>query len=411
MRPSRFRAVCLVAAIALLVPLGLQAQPFNSGSNGSDGALNLTVPGTIIFDPKTFTPPLDPDGDNVYHFTSITIGPGVFVRLRGPELNMAPVFWLASGPVQISGTISLNGGAGHDGSEIPANRLPSVPGAGGYPGGWGGIPSSGQQSGFGPGGGGTCGHGGGAGHNGRGIGCGAGPSYGNDFLMPLLGGSGGAGGSSDGWFGGGGGAGGGALLLASSVSISVNGSITANGGSGGSRVPQGGGYGGGGSGGAIQLLAPALSGSGAIQATGGPSSVNSGAPGRIRLEAIQHSFTGSFNPGPVRATPFNRNLAPANLPSLRVVSVDGAPVPTDSSGSFTVPDVTINKGTAVTVAVEARNIPVGTIVKLHLLSEGGSDQIVNTSPLAGTAAQSTATASVVFPPGFSRGFVRAVWTP
>jgi len=29
------------------------AQSFDSGSNGSDGALNLTVPGTVDFDPAT----------------------------------------------------------------------------------------------------------------------------------------------------------------------------------------------------------------------------------------------------------------------------------------------------------------------------------------------------------------------
>jgi hypothetical protein len=50
-------------------------------------------------------------------------------------------------------------------------------------------------------------------------------------------------------------------------------------------------------------------------------------------------------------------------------------------------------------------------VKLYVFSEGGPDQIVNSTPLSGAVEQSTATASVVFPPGFSRGFVRAVWTP
>jgi len=71
--------------------------------------------------------------------------------------------------------------------------------------------------------------------------------------------------------------------------------------------------------------------------------------------------------------------------------------------------VTFNDGAAVTVAIEARFVPPGTVVKVHVFSENGADQIVNAAPLQGTLAQSTATASVVFPPGFSRGFVRAVW--
>lgn len=408
MRTSRTRAALITAALALLAPV-LQAQSFDSGSTGADGALSLTTPGTVVFDPKSFNPPLDPDGNNVYHFTSITIGPGVTVRLRGPELNMAPVFWLASGPVQIDGTIDLNGEAGHTGSVVLANRRPAIPGAGGYPGGIGGIPGSQHQEGAGLGRGQICGHGGGAGHNGTGCGCGGGATYGNNFLIPLLGGSGGAGGEGNGRHGGGGGAGGGAFLLASSVSIAVNGSITAGGGRG--ESPLNGGWGGGGSGGAIHLLAPTLSGTGAIRADGGTSGVNCGAPGRIRLEALQHLLTGTISPGPIRATPFTRDLTPASLPSVRVVSIGGVPVPPDPTGSFAVPDVTLDQGSAVTVAIEARNIPPGTVVKLHVFSEGGPDQIVNSTPLAGTAAQSTATASLTFPPGFSRGFVRVTWTP
>lgn len=74
------------------------------------------------------------------------------------------------------------------------------------------------------------------------------------------------------------------------------------------------------------------------------------------------------------------------------------------------PDVTINAATAVPVLIEARNIPLGTQVKLHLFSENGTDQIRDSTTLAGTLQLSTATVSVVIPSGFSRGFVRATWT-
>ena len=90
----------------LLMPLA--AQVFNSGSTGADGALNLTTPGTVVFDPKTFVPPLDPDGDGIYNFTTINIAAGVTVRLRGDIIN-APVVWLAQGAVTINGAIDAAG--------------------------------------------------------------------------------------------------------------------------------------------------------------------------------------------------------------------------------------------------------------------------------------------------------------
>lgn len=174
-------------------------QTFDSGSDGSDGALNLTELGTIIFDPRSFDPPLDPDGDNVYHFTTINIGESVTVRMRAPELRGHPVIWLASGDVQIDGVLDLSGEDGHPATNLISDRRPSIPGAGGYPGGVGGTGTSPNRAGLGPGGAPARACDGGCGNNashatlGRG-GLGTGPVYGNAFLVPLLGGSGGSGG-------------------------------------------------------------------------------------------------------------------------------------------------------------------------------------------------------------------------
>jgi hypothetical protein len=190
-----FAALVLVWATVLGSP-PVHAQTFNSGSTGADGALNLTTPGTVIFNPDTFTPPLDPEGDNIYHFTTINIAAGVTVRLLATHVN-GPVFWLASGAVQIDGTLDLNGGVGHNPPATPAARLPSVPGAGGYPGGIGASPNGPAQPGSGPLGG-VIGPGNSSG------GGGGNPS--NSFLVPLLGGSGG-GGTQTGVGGGGGGGG------------------------------------------------------------------------------------------------------------------------------------------------------------------------------------------------------------
>ncbi|HEX4954504.1 MAG TPA: hypothetical protein VF017_14020 [Thermoanaerobaculia bacterium] len=391
------------------------AQTFDSGSNGSDGALNLTTPGTVVFDPASFVPALDPDGDHVYHFTTITVGAGVTVKLTATKVN-APVFWLAQGAVAIDGVIDLDGEPGQNGVLILNNgdRRPAVPGSGGFPGGVGAMgsayPAGVAQPGAGPGGGRVAigsSSAGNAGHSNPGAGTYGGAAYGNAFLVPLLGGSGGAGGGPDSGgvstrCGSGGGAGGGAILIASSLSVTVNGAVQANGGAAGTGNTVGG-YG---SGGGIRIVAPTFAGNGALGA-----GANGGAgQGRIRIEAFARNFTGSSSPSAVYASPFGLFL-PTSQPSVRVVSIDGVPVPTLPDGSFTPPDLTINNSGASTVAIEARNVPLGTLVKLVLLSENAADQMVDSTPLAGTLELSTATATLAIPSGFSRGYVRATWTP
>jgi len=330
--------------------------------------LTFTTPGTIIFDPRTFSPPLDPDGDNVYHFTTITIGAGVTVRLLGSQLN-GPVFWLATGAVQIDGIIDLNGANGHASTSSFASRTPAVPGAGGYADGVGGNDVSPALPGSGPGGG----------FSGAGVfhgNAGGGSFMGNIFLVPLIGGSGGGGGQGGGTtsFGFGGGAGGGAILIASSTSITVNGTVQANGGTASFASGVGSAGGGGGSGGAIRLAAPTVDGTGTLSARGGFSPASSGSNGRVRIEDFQRAFRGSVvDSNLILASPFAVLLPPPTpVPSVRVVSVGGVPVPPNPTGSITMPDVTINTPVAVPLAIEARNIPPGTVVALHIYSETGT---------------------------------------
>src|SRR5882762_2339215 len=117
--------ISLLVSIFCFANAGLsQTQTFNSGSNGSDGALNLTTPGTIIFDPKSFNPPLNPTGDNVYNFTTINIGAGVTVKLTS-KLLTGPVYWLAQGAVTIGGTIDLAGESGYSVTNNIADRIPA----------------------------------------------------------------------------------------------------------------------------------------------------------------------------------------------------------------------------------------------------------------------------------------------
>lgn len=395
--------------LSLVSAVGLYGQTLDSGSDGSDGALDLTTPGEIVFDPIALG--LDADRDNVFHFTTIDIGPDVVVKMPFSSLQGLPVVWLATGAVQIDGTIDLNGETGAFAAAGLPNRA-AEPGPGGYPGGVGsGGPSFLGESlleGLGPGGGvptsiSNFTFGGGAGH----VTPQSGEAYGNALLVPLRGGSGGSGGGRDDTVGGSGGAGGGAIRIFSSVSIVLNGSIMADGGDGGGASDNN--IGGAGSGGGIHLIAPTVSGSGDLTAAGGQSPAlgfGIASVGRIRIDASEQSFAGTSDPPHNQGTPYNVPL-PGSPPLIRVTTIAGFPI----SGSSAIPDASIDEAGPVEIEIEAENIPLGTVLRLQIISEASPDFTVDGTPLAGTVELSTATATVTFPPGFSRGFVRATWDP
>ncbi len=426
----------------LLIPIGYlihsevvgngQTVPnFDSESDGSDGPLVISTPSVdpegYLFDPRdpsTFDPDgnngramLDPDRDGVYHFTEILIGVGVTVRLSAVPLGTTPVIWLSEGPIVIDGTLDLNGEDGH--LFDAAIRVPSIAGAGGSSGGVGGDNADTQrgfpsQPGAGPGGGGVnptpggCGTSAGHAFNVQSNACGVGPrlgfAYGNEFLLPLIGGSGGGGmwGNST---SSGAGAGGGALLLASSESVSIDGVVSADGGIGGTLSS------GGGSGGAIRLVGPVVAGNGSLLARGGDAGHGgSGSVGRIRVETYDSQFEGVTDP-PARTSNPGLLFSPNPLPIVRVVSVDGTGLPSNPIGDPQVPDAQIDEDGDTVIAIEGNNIPVGTIVRLNMQSDNGPPMIVESSPLAGTFGSSTATASVQLPPGLSRFSVMATWDP
>lgn len=419
---KRFRYLLFIFVLILASPSTALAQPgtFDSGSNGSDGALTITTPGTYIFNPRAFNPPLDPDGDNIYHFTTINIGAGVTVTLSGNVLN-GPVYWLASGTVNINGFIDLNGDDGQGQPNVqfiyPNNgiRSPASPGAGGYPGGIGTYNPLGSlsQSGMGPGGGlpaNNSNRAGGesAGHLTFGL-CNSteGLPYGNNYLVPLIGGSGGGGGYGryDQFYqdGGGGGGGGGAILIASSVSISLNGTIQANAGRGGSSI----GPGGIGSGGSIRLSSPRIEGNGAIEAQGGGGC--NGSPGRIRLEAFEQKFLGAIQGGLTLASPYELYLPTTPPSSVKVVKIDNAQVKAIPTNQFTTPDATINSSGVSTITIEARYVPLGSRLTLVLIPENATDQELTSTPLVGTLELSTATVTATIPSGYSRMYVYSKW--
>jgi hypothetical protein len=407
---------------------GLWAQVWSgSGSNGSDGALNLgsntpgVAGGVLIFDPVALG--LDADADNVYHFTTITIRDSLEVRFHANRMRRpGPVVFLASGGVAIAGRLVFNGESGHAPTNNDALRRISIPGPGGYPGGVGGRGSAEATPGFGPGGGKVA-------PRASTRGCpgthtnpvtlswceSPPPAYGSNLVQPLVGGSGGSGANSA--SGGGGGAGGGAIRISSdahivfgtslggvgnAVGCSTSYYVTASGGDGG-------GLAGAGAGGAIHLQAPIVVGCGTNLYTfggvqGGGTSGRA-SEGRIRVDLNSGGVVA--NPSAVTSALVDAPLPPSQ-PFLKVVSINGIPVPDFPKFDYASPDVAMDVVTPVPVVVQGNNIPVGTPVTLFLTTETGLD-ITTTITLAGTLANSTATTNVTLPLGTAYLIARAVW--
>jgi hypothetical protein len=426
------------------------AQSFNSGSacpgTACDGALDLTgVPSgkTVLFKPASPTDdPATPSIETVlgrslnwddtrFDFTTITIPSGVTLRLSAKWTN-GPMYWLASGAVNIVGVVDLSGEPGHPRTKAASERRPSIPGPGGFPGGVGGNsdPLVGNaQPGAGPGGGAIN-------MNVGGYMDGGGATYqASKFLVPLQGGSGAGGGQSPDYltFGSGGGAGGGAILIASSVSIAVSGTVRSDGGFAGlmANVTCYVGAGGSGSGGSIRLAAPIIQGGGLLAANGASNYCNRcdgsygflcSSSGRVRLDAFTHNWTFSIQAAYTTGSPVS-SFVPSGPPPGIVVSsitatVNGTPVPIflpdKPTGSFDVPDAVINSSTAVTLEIRARGVPVGKVADLYVFSLEGADQVIHSPPLASFddpahKYTTSTTVQITLPSGLSRGYVRAKW--
>lgn len=398
--------------LCLFMSVAAAAQnTFNSGSTGADGAF---APATT----QTITVP----DSGVFNFTTVNIPAGVTITFnRGT--NNKPLTILASGDVVIAGTITVDGKAGNNATFVGGLGGPGggTGGTGGYgfdssysgvsgdgPGGGGGGMGSSTTAAPGGGGGGGYGTAGLAGQSGSVAGQ-AGPKFGATTVLPLTGGSGGGGGAAtNNTRGGGGGGGGGAILIASSGTITINGSITARGGSGGIGAAGAGG----GAGGAIRLIANTMAGTGNLRADGGSQgganigfNGGSGGQGYIRIEAYDYSgFTGTTTPTNIASLSFPHPITPPNSPTLRIASVGGVNAPSTPNGSLqAAPDVIVPAATAnpVNVALEAANMPVGTVLQVILTPTRGSRTTVSSGPLAGTESSSTASASVTLPSGIS----------
>ncbi|HTD67918.1 MAG TPA: hypothetical protein VK846_15445, partial [Candidatus Limnocylindria bacterium] len=110
------------------------AQPFDAGSTGADGALNVTSNTTLT---------LPPNG--IFNFTTINVAAGTTLTFARNALN-TPVHLLATSNVTINGTIDVSGAVG---SATAGGRG----GPGGFDGGYPGLDANTPPgAGLGPGG-------------------------------------------------------------------------------------------------------------------------------------------------------------------------------------------------------------------------------------------------------------------
>lgn len=405
---AAFLAVLFLAGLVTSSRVGAQFQQFSSGSTGADGALNITAPGVTYLDPKAMN--INAKGDNIFNFTTINIASGSTLKISELKVH-GPVYFLAQGDVVINGFIDLRGDDSPGPTPTAVEQNPVFAGSGGYSGGLGGVHNDSNHQalpGNGPGGG-------AAGDiNATSTYAGGGAFTTNRFLVPLVGGSGGGGTNDNGQYGSQGGAGGGALLIASSTTIRLdgngvgnNGFIYAYGGSGGGR-------GCGGAGGAVRLVANTISGANTylinVGTQPGSACFNGSPPasGLVRLEANSRSFSlGQVSPASavVTSLPFALNLPTVPPPVITVASVNGVPI---NANPFSFPDTTINSSAAVPVVIQATNLPTNATVTLYLLADTKPNQAIPVT-LVGNTTSSSATVSVTFAPGGSRGFVKATW--
>ena len=366
--------------------LDSQAQ-IASGSDGGSGA--LTVAANTVKDLSLATTGSINDAGRVngtydpsqwaivFEYTDVTVSAGTLSFLNHP--SGAPVVWLVSGNVTITGTISLSGQDGTYNGGLAAG------GPGGFRGGYvntgSGSPGSG---GLGPGGGrflygvnsGAAGYGtiGGGGYGG--------PEYGNVAIIPLIGGSGGSGYHHTNNTGGGGG--GGALLIVCNNTITVNGTIVSNGGLSSAW---------GGSGGAIRLVANSILGTVAGRFTCN-GSLN-GSVGRIRLEANTLNFRGIASPVASLKAPLDVSdpviWPPSSAPIVTILTIGGLSVPSDPRAGMVSPPADVNLATtgAAVVTLQVQNAPTNSTVLVRLIPRQGTSNASTEFPATFTGGNST----------------------
>jgi len=389
-RRKTFSIIFCVTVLVAWLPARGRAQ-VNSGSNGSDGALDFSAINystNIVIDMHDH-----PNG--IYQYTYVNIPSGVTVSFI-PNANNTPVYWLVQSNVVINGTVNVAG--------LSVNTAQccitqgGAAGPGGWPGGNGGTSGGGGQ---GLGGGAAGLRSGCSASHANPVSCnGTEAAYGNDFLISLLGGSGG-GGATDPSPGLGGGGGGGAILIATSTQIQLFGSISAVGGNGFAYNPSSYlVYSGNGSGGAVRLVASKLTGNGIINVSGGSQGQGDASSGFIRFDTYDNEFRGTILGVFTQGSQFIIIPTSGQLPQLTVTSVGGVPVSASPTGVLSTPDAVLSsqQNNPIPVVVSCANLPLNTQIAVSVKPANGA-AVSATGYNTGTLASSTATFSINMPRG------------
>jgi len=414
MNPKVFskRLLCII----LLAGFNTANAAFDSGSDGTDGELSFSCEDNVpvLWDPRNPANQggaIDPEGDNIFHFTSINIPANCEIRLKATLLGYSPVIWLSQGDVTINGIVNLDGENGHA-STAGSQRNLSIPGPGGFPGGIGATASiSGATDGFGPGAGTVLDYPHASHSTTRNASI---PRYGNVFLQPLIGGSGGSGNPG----GGGGGAGGGALLISSNTLVDLsNGKLYARGGTGSS---------GDGSGGAVRIVTPriVMNSSGDVDIN--TNSLRFGGDGRVRIEAVEYinapNILGNVKTATLAVESLDVSGYSYVVPTVRITKVNNVDAPLNPTANIPSVDITFNTATTGPVLIQGENMEsmsdnlADIEITLEVHNENtGTQTYTATSALIPDQSDATlsslAITDVTFDPGFSQLIVRAKLVP
>ena len=412
-----------VALIFLLAGLAGHADAqINVGSDGSDGAFAFVAdagdPNVMTIDlglatTATWTTPSPVAGLGVYDptewvvvfkFTNVTVPAGKLVRFSNHPTR-APVVWLSQGDVVIDGEVDLDGADGHHNADTPTW---AEPGPGGFRGGRGKLSGSAElgTAGFGPGGAfahSEHAHGSAAGHARDGLlehwASLPGLAYGASEIPRLIGGSGGGGNRNPSMNEiSGSGAGGGAMLIAAETTVRVTGALHANGGGDGGWSGGQTKIGGDGSGGSIRLVGDVVvvTSAALLRCLGSYYA----SPGRIRIEANTHVLETPTVPLAHLGRP-SAVIPGATEPTVRIVSIDGLPVPSDPTAALDnlYADVLTTGNGVKNVVIRGMHAPDLTPVELRLTDSRG-DAVLYTGTLSAAgqpANQTEATIAVTFP--------------
>ncbi len=369
-------------------------------SDGSDGDLVVGVNETRTIDlglATTGTWNQPGNGNGVYDpvkwavvfkYNSVRIERGGVVRFLNHPSN-PPVVWLVKQSVYSEGEITVDGG-------FPSgNRSFSVPGPGGFSGGRGTATLVPNSAGRGPGASPSRIDQGAA----YATSFGSSVAYGNEQILPLIGGSGaslnnGAGGN----------AGGGAILIAARQSITF--SRSGAGGEPGIRARSLNAFTGA-SGGAIRLVAETVSGTSAsMYACYEGNRNDSNLWGRIRIEAVNNfsnwELRGKVSIVPLVSAP---QIWPSDTsPQTKILSIGGLTAPSDprAQDGDTNADMTLNTDQPVIVRVQCTNVPIANWkVQLKLVVPEGDAVLKECTLVEGNDVVSFWEASFTLPPGVS----------